>query len=221
MCKDETIHPRKGTETFTWSSNMKTVRETIHPRKGTETYALRSLRWSNGETIHPRKGTETTYARAPLAISRYETIHPRKGTETSSIKCQFLFHRKQFIPARGRKRNANYTDVVCLRNNSSPQGDGNARAPRATSRYLSETIHPRKGTETIGNECQQSRGEGNNSSPQGDGNVISAPPKPTISRNNSSPQGDGNNSALISCMSSVETIHPRKGTETFAVEVHR
>ena len=99
---------------------------------------------------------------------------------------------KQFIPARGRKPS---TDSVQF------------------SRHK-ETIHPRKGTETVlvdvavadlKKQFIPARGRkprrvcalrrsarGNNSSPQGDGNAFLASISNLSKGNNSSPQGDGN-----------------------------
>ena len=100
---DETIHPRKGTETLTMLCIVSTLFETIHPRKGTETATIQRFYIHNGETIHPRKGTETGQSYWELRRAR-----------------------KQFIPARGRKR---FRLCKCCK-------------------LRHETIHPRKGTET-------------------------------------------------------------------------
>ena len=37
---EETIHPRKGTETWNAAQEIRGEAETIHPRKGTETYFM-------------------------------------------------------------------------------------------------------------------------------------------------------------------------------------
>ena len=120
------------------------------------------------------------------------------------------------------------------RNNSSPQGDGNAWRSRSAAWRMRETIHPRKGTETSPRSAA-ARVSGNNSSPQGDGNFTLHrdnvnteetihPRKGTETKcgsparvekgNNSSPQGDGNRRNFSRLNLMRETIHPRKGTET-------
>ena len=78
-----------------------------------------------------------------------ETIHPRKGTETSrKFVVQEVSLLKQFIPARERKLQSGQPCAQAVRNNSSPQGDGN-QIVRAEPVADDETIHPRKGTETL------------------------------------------------------------------------
>mgnify|MGYP004641366527 CR=1 FL=1 len=77
----ETIHPRKGTETCACPPCMPPTPETIHPRKGTETASrvsssialTRNNSSPQGDGNNQQKMYSTTAS---------ETIHPRKGTET-------------------------------------------------------------------------------------------------------------------------------------------
>ena len=58
--------------------------ETTHPRKGTETLGHWNPNYERIETTHPRKGTETLFAVIGLQVG-VETTHPRKGTETCLV----------------------------------------------------------------------------------------------------------------------------------------
>ena len=169
-------------------------------------------------------------------LGRGETIHPRKGTETKELLTLQEDRKKQFIPARGRKRGHPRAGRSSPRNNSSPQGDGNSDRRRSARRSsvkqfipargrkhtalkwspkrAQETIHPRKGTETAHQRVAGHRRRGNNSSPQGDGNPVPLRDSVVRGGNNSSPQGDGNLFRRINITGPHETIHPRKGTET-------
>ena len=99
---------------------------------------------------------------------------------------------KQFIPARGRKLvGAGGGLVKTLRNNSSPQGDGNPLLFPATFRAIWKQFIPARGRKLWGKERQKR--------PQMKQFIPARgrkQPEPSV------------------CVSIAETIHPRKGTET-------
>ena len=159
---------------------------------------------------------------------------PARGRKPRNTISNLLGCPKQFIPARGRKpRDVDHSQRR-NRNNSSPQGDGNMIAF-----YLEQ--HPERNNSSPQGDGNAKRSRaapharGNNSSPQGDGNANrgrsrNSQPKqfipargrkpcagghrPQHPRNNSSPQGDGNSMMKNMGQKPLETIHPRKGTET-------
>ena len=123
----ETIHPRKGTETALCRLLHGTQKKQFIPARGRKHKCGRPATTETAKQFIPARGRKHVFAGFHFLFLLHETIHPRKGTET---------HRR--LPS----------GTCGFRNNSSPQGDGNV-ANGAVGRVVDgETIHPRKGTET-------------------------------------------------------------------------
>ena len=105
-----------------------------------------------------------------------------------------------------------------IRNNSSPQGDGNLTVEHFNFIVGNETIHPRKGTETCKSATDANQ-RGKQFIPARGRKLVARLVAMTWVGNNSSPQGDGNTAGAEPSSHTRETIHPRKGTETAAYSV--
>ena len=187
----ETIHPRKGTETPGAFPSRTTKAKQFIPARGRKPLSAAFAFIVGKETIHPRKGTETRYLSA-YCINILKQFIPARGRKRLSVSPISCILRKQFIPARGRKPSDCLLSFRLSRNNSSPQGDGNAFTANIGV-VVGKQFIPARGRKRGGHPANPAPAPGNNSSPQGDGNAF-------LFRSFT--------------LSSLETIHPRKGTET-------
>ena len=145
---EETIHPRKGTETvfirfgvFLYQGNNSSPQGDGNAQRNAFSGLL------SQKQFIPARGRKLG-CRSSCSGLQVETIHPRKGTETTSDASRCSTRKKQFIPARGRKRARDFSLIGVARETIHPRKGTETRRVMTVAAALPETIHPRKGTET-------------------------------------------------------------------------
>ena len=128
----------------------------------------------------------------------FETIHPRKGTETAT----------RYNMRQGGEGN-----------NSSPQGDGNPDAIINTIHYDVKQFIPARGRKRPARAGRERQGGRNNSSPQGDGNgaIVVLTTDDDVKQFIPARGRKLRNGNAACPITDIETIHPRKGTETESI----
>ena len=164
-----------------------------------------------------------------------ETTHPREGTETVRKRIKIWIQKKQLIPARGRKQTHVLHNPKFHTETTHPREGTETMSSNFPIGLTGETTHPREGTETRraqnGPELAlkqliPARGRKHQIIQPGHAlrvkQLIPARgrkldrkiPQNHLPRNNSSPRGDGNSLNPSTRPETLETTHPREGTET-------
>ena len=140
----ETTYPRKGTEPANQWHTVALVIETTYPRKGTEQWSFLSCFSPQGNNLSPQ-GDGNCNVMYFWNNSFAKQLIPARGRKLFKEIERRRVIRKQLIPARGRKPISFMIPAKSIRNNLSPQGDGNRQSHGAPLCSVLKQLIPARG----------------------------------------------------------------------------